>query len=168
MPTPLPSPSETLRAQLEAQLASVRDTVQALQQEAQELPGEVRREVQERVTESPLVAVGGALVLGLAAGWVVNRLMKAASRSPKPAIKASTHLDHWANAIAQRLRKGASIEDAVASVVGKQTPVVVVQANGSADKGGIASQVLRAGFGLVTKMALQEVTRRLSAQEPVK
>jgi len=166
MPTSLPSPSETLRSQLEAQLASVRETVQALQQEAQDLPGEVQREVRERVTESPLVAVGGALVLGLAAGWVVNRLMKAASRTPKPDVKASSHLDHWANAIAQRLRKGDTIENAVASVVGKQTPLVVVQANGNGAKGGMLGQVLRAGLGIATKMAVQELTRRLNASEP--
>lgn len=159
----------TLRAALHARETSIKRRIDALQYEAQQVPTEVKT----RVYRNPLVSVGGSLLGGVVTGLLLGGIGK---RRPSAEDRHRDLIESYVDAVAEdaraRVKKGDDVADAIRKVLGKRTPVVIVEGAQIGERHGVLASTLdlvlktAVGFGVKILMDRAILASGLAGQVP--
>jgi hypothetical protein len=159
----------TLRAALNARETSIKRRLDALQVEAQQVPQTVKR----NVYRNPLVSVGGSLLGGVVTGLLLGGIGK---RKPTAEDRHRDLIESYIDAVAEdarvRVKKGDDVTDAIRKVLGKRTPVVIVEGAQVGSHPGVFASTLdlvlktAVGFGVKILMDRAIIAAGLADQVP--
>ncbi len=147
-------PDEPTRAELEARLQS---TAEAMNERFDAIQGEIvstRETVRTGLAKNPLLSVGGAIVAGVAVGWLLGGSKRRRTQNRHRQL-VSSYLDAVRDEVRASMGDGEDVESAVRGALQERVPIVVYENSTSDSSGGL----LRETFEIIARTALSMLAR---------
>jgi len=164
-------PKEPSKAELEARLQSV---TEAMNDRFDSLQGEISSTqdlVRDTLAKNPMLSVGGAVVAGLAVGWLFGGSKRRRTQQRHRRL-TSAYIDAVRDEVREAIGKGEDVEEAVQGVLKERVPLVVYDDRaGSGQSAGFMREVVemiaRTAITLLARDVIENVIANANLEETI-
>lgn len=164
-------PKEPSKAELEARLQSV---TEAMNDRFDSLQGEISSTqdlVRDTLAKNPLMSVGGAVVAGLAVGWLFGGSKRRRTQQRHRQL-TSAYIDAVRDEVREAIGKGEDVEEAVQGVLKERVPLVVYDdRSGSGQSAGFMREVVemiaRTAITMLARDVIENVIANANLEETI-
>lgn len=162
--------NEPTKAELEASLQSV---TEQMNQRFDSLQGEItssQEAVRETLAKNPLLSVGGAVVAGLAVGWLFGGSRRRRLKKRHRQLTGA-YLDAVRDEVRDAIGEGEDVETAVRGVLKERVPLVVYENRERTASSGFVREMLemvaRTAVSLFARDVIENVIANANLEETI-